>query len=162
MTRVGEKETEYTIYKTGIGKTVATKFMLSHLESDAAEYDDVDFATIWVSCQNLSSSYQVAIALVNEIRGKQDNDRISTTGYSQQRVFDILHEELSSNDSCGFWNRFHHRPCWMIPIVRRITNLCVRSVRRVRISERDIYPLPPLYRHNFLHETISSSITRLI
>lgn len=82
--------------KTGTGKTVATKFMLSHLENDAAEYDDVDLATIWVSCENLSSSYQVAIALVNEIRRKQDKNRISTTGYSQQRVFDILYEELDA------------------------------------------------------------------
>ena len=82
--------------KTGTGKTVATKFMLSHLENDAAEYDDVNLATIWVSCENLSSSYQVAIALVNKIRQKQDKSRISSTGYSQQRVFDLLYEELDA------------------------------------------------------------------
>jgi len=82
--------------KTGTGKTVATKFMLSHLEADAADYDDVDLATVWVSCENLSSSYQVAVALVNELRERQEKDRISTTGYSQQRVFDILYEELDA------------------------------------------------------------------
>ena len=82
--------------KTGTGKTVATKFMLSHLENDAAEYDDVDLSTVWVSCENLSSSYQVAVALVNELRVSQDKDRISTTGYSQQRVFDLLYEELDA------------------------------------------------------------------
>ncbi|MBX0298300.1 Cdc6/Cdc18 family protein [Haloarcula nitratireducens] len=80
--------------KTGTGKTVATKFMLSHLETDAAEYDDVDLSTLWVSCENLSSSYQVAVALVNELRRDQGKDRISTTGYSQQRVFNLLYEEL--------------------------------------------------------------------
>ena len=80
--------------KTGTGKTVATKFMLSHLERDAAEYDDVDLSTAWVGCENLSSSYQVAVALVNELRQQRHKDRISTTGYSQQRVFDILYEEL--------------------------------------------------------------------
>jgi cell division control protein 6 len=82
--------------KTGTGKTVATKFMLSHLESDAAAYDDVELSTIWVSCENLSSSYQVAVALVNELRLGQEKDRISTTGYSQQRVFDLLYDELDS------------------------------------------------------------------
>ncbi|WP_254280719.1 orc1/cdc6 family replication initiation protein [Haloarcula marina] len=82
--------------KTGTGKTVATKFMLSHLESDAAGYDDVELSTIWVSCENLSSSYQVAVALVNELRRGQGKDRISTTGYSQQRVFDLLYDELDS------------------------------------------------------------------
>ena len=82
--------------KTGTGKTVATKFMLSHLESDAATYDDVELWTIWVSCENLSSSYQVAVALVNELRQGQGKNRISTTGYSQQRVFDLLYEELDS------------------------------------------------------------------
>jgi cell division control protein 6 len=82
--------------KTGTGKTVATKFMLSHLESDAATYDDVELSTIWVSCENLSSSYQVAVALVNELRLGQGKDRISTTGYSQQRVFDLLYDELDS------------------------------------------------------------------
>jgi len=82
--------------KTGTGKTVATKYMLSHLENDAAEYDDVDLSTVWVSCENLSSSYQVAVALTNELREKQDKDRISTTGYSQQRVFDLLYDEIDA------------------------------------------------------------------
>ncbi len=82
--------------KTGTGKTVATKFMLSHLESDAAGYDDVDLATVWVGCENLSSSYQVAVALVNELRHQQGRERISTTGYSQQRVFNLLYDELDS------------------------------------------------------------------
>jgi cell division control protein 6 len=82
--------------KTGTGKTVATKFMLRHLEEDAAQYDDVRLSTVWVSCENLSSSYQVAVALVNELRESQDKDRISTTGYSQQRVFNLLYEELDA------------------------------------------------------------------
>ena len=82
--------------KTGTGKTVATKFMLSHLEDDTAQYDDIHLSTVWVSCENLSSSYQVAVALVNELRHNQNKDRISATGYSQQRVFDILYEELDA------------------------------------------------------------------
>ncbi len=82
--------------KTGTGKTVATRYMLAHLESDAEGYDDVNLSTVWVSCENLSSSYQVAIALTNELRQSQDKELISTTGHSQQRVFDILYDELDS------------------------------------------------------------------
>jgi cell division control protein 6 len=82
--------------KTGTGKTVATKFMLSHLEADAEAYDDVDLSTVWVGCENLSSSYQVAVALVNKLCEKQGKERISTTGHSQQRVFDLLYRELDA------------------------------------------------------------------
>jgi cell division control protein 6 len=82
--------------KTGTGKTVATKFMLSHLRSDATEYNDIELSTVWVSCENLSSSYQVAVTLANELRESQGQDRISTTGHSQQRVFDILYEALDT------------------------------------------------------------------
>ncbi|WP_224450416.1 orc1/cdc6 family replication initiation protein [Haloprofundus salilacus] len=82
--------------KTGTGKTVATKFMLSHLERDAEKYDDIDLSTVWVGCENLSSSYQVAVALVNELRLEKGKERISTTGYSQQRIFDILYAELDT------------------------------------------------------------------
>lgn len=82
--------------KTGTGKTVATRYMLSHLENDAAQYDDVDLSIVWVGCENLSSSYQVAVTLVNEMRRELGKDRISTTGHSQQRVFDLLYEELDN------------------------------------------------------------------
>lgn len=82
--------------KTGTGKTVATKWMLSHLEEDAENYDDVDLSTVWVGCENLTSSYQVAVELVNELRTNNCLDSISTTGYSQQRVFDLLYDELDA------------------------------------------------------------------
>lgn len=82
--------------KTGTGKTVATKYMLSHLKTDAVEYDDIDLSTVWVSCENLSSSYQVAVALVNELREDQPESRLSATGYSQQQIFDLLYEELDA------------------------------------------------------------------
>ncbi|MUV85134.1 AAA family ATPase [Natronomonas sp. CBA1123] len=80
--------------KTGVGKTAVSRYLLNRLQEDTAEYDDVDLSVVWLNCTNLSSSYQVAVNLVNELRpaGKQ----ISTTGYPQQRVFDLLYEELES------------------------------------------------------------------
>ena len=78
--------------KTGTGKTVATRYILDHLQEDAERYDDVELSIAWVGCENLSSSYQVAVALVNEFRSPEN--QISTTGYSQQAVFNMLYNEL--------------------------------------------------------------------
>jgi cell division control protein 6 len=78
--------------KTGTGKTVATRYMLDHLQTDAERYDDVTLSIVWVGCENLSSSYQVAVALVNELR--DPDTQISSTGYSQQAVFNMLYDEL--------------------------------------------------------------------
>lgn len=80
--------------KTGTGKTVATRYMLDHLRDDAERYDDVDLSIAWVGCENLSSSYQVAVALVNELRDPEN--QISTTGHSQQAVFNMLYNELDN------------------------------------------------------------------
>ena len=78
--------------KTGVGKTALSRYLLEQLQRDAAEFDDVDLSIVWLNCTNLSSSYQVAVNLVNTLRA--DDDQISTTGYPQQQVFDILYEEL--------------------------------------------------------------------
>jgi len=80
--------------KTGVGKTAVSRYLLEQLKNDTAQYDDVDLTVYWLNCTNLSSSYQVAVNLVNTIRPR--NDRISTTGYPQQRVFDVLYEELDA------------------------------------------------------------------
>ena len=78
--------------KTGVGKTAVSRHLLERLQRDTAEFDDVDLSVFWLNCTNLSSSYQVAVNLVNTLRA--DDDRISTTGHPQQQVFDILYEEL--------------------------------------------------------------------
>jgi cell division control protein 6 len=78
--------------KTGVGKTVATRFLLDHLRRDVDEYDDVDLSIVWLNCNNLTSSYQVAANLVNELRPA--SEQISTTGYPQQKIFDMLYDEL--------------------------------------------------------------------
>lgn len=81
--------------KTGVGKTVATEFMLSNLVEDAQQYDDLDLSVVWVGCENLSSSYQAAVALVNQMRTQNGDESISVTGHSQQWVFEALYSELN-------------------------------------------------------------------
>ncbi|WP_331713973.1 orc1/cdc6 family replication initiation protein [Halobacterium sp. CBA1126] len=80
--------------KTGVGKTAVSRYILEQLQHDSDQYDDVSLSVFWLNCTNLSSSYQVAVNLVNTLR--PDDNQISTTGYPQQRVFDLLYSELDA------------------------------------------------------------------
>jgi len=77
---------------TGVGKTAVTSYLLSELQTDIEGYDDVDLTVVHLNCKPLSSSYQVAVGLVNELR--PHGGEISTTGYPQQAVFEKLFREL--------------------------------------------------------------------
>ncbi|GGN23631.1 orc1/cdc6 family replication initiation protein [Halarchaeum nitratireducens] len=76
--------------KTGVGKTVVTEYMLGKLD----EFKDptVDLSVVTLNCQNCSSSYQVAVALVNELH--DETDQISPTGYPAETVYQYLYDEL--------------------------------------------------------------------
>lgn len=78
--------------KSGVGKTAATRYLLQALERDAAEVDELDLHTVEVNCDGLNSSYQAAVALVNELRDPAN--QISNTGYPQASVYQFLFEEL--------------------------------------------------------------------
>ncbi|WP_323677330.1 orc1/cdc6 family replication initiation protein [Halorubellus sp. PRR65] len=80
--------------KSGVGKTAATKFLLDRLEQAAADVDGLDLNTVFINCDGLNSSYQTAVALVNELR-PADN-QISKTGYPQASVYQFLFDELES------------------------------------------------------------------
>jgi cell division control protein 6 len=93
----GEQPNNVFLYgKTGVGKTAATRYLLEHLESDVAEYDDIDLTVVFLNCDGLTSSYQVATRLVNEFRS--ETNQISTTGYPLGAVYEMLWDEL---DDCG-------------------------------------------------------------
>jgi cell division control protein 6 len=79
---------------TGVGKTAVTDYLLSRLQEDVGEYDDVDLTVISLNCKTLNSSYQVAVELVNELRPL--GGEISSTGYPQQTVFKKLYAELEA------------------------------------------------------------------
>lgn len=79
--------------KTGVGKTVVTDSILDDLQRDASEWD-IDLTVLKITCENQSSSYQVAIRLLNELYMRRGKKTIANTGYAQQDVFDKLWEEL--------------------------------------------------------------------
>lgn len=80
--------------KTGVGKTAVTKYLLRHLENDAKQYDDIKINTVYLNCEDLTSSYRVAVSLVNSLR--DSNNQISRTGYPLNAVYEMLWEELDS------------------------------------------------------------------
>jgi cell division control protein 6 len=89
----GEQPNNIFLYgKTGVGKTAATHYLLSHLREDAAKYDDLELTILTLNCDGLTSSYQVATRLVNEFR--EETDQISTTGYPRATVYEMLWEEI--------------------------------------------------------------------
>lgn len=89
----GEQPNNVFLYgKTGVGKTAATRYLLDHLETDASKYDDIDLTVVFLNCDGLTSSYQIATRLVNELR--DENDQISTTGYPLASVYEMLWEDL--------------------------------------------------------------------
>lgn len=89
----GETPSNIFLYgKSGVGKTAATRFLLQRLEEDAKSVDGLELNTIEINCDGLNSSYQTAVALVNELRDPAD--QISNTGYPQASVYQFLFDEL--------------------------------------------------------------------
>jgi cell division control protein 6 len=80
--------------KTGVGKTAATKYLLDHLETDAEQYEDLSITSVYCNCEDLTSSYQVAVELVNRLRSL--DDQISSTGYPLNEVYSKLYEDLEA------------------------------------------------------------------
>ncbi|QFU82931.1 orc1/cdc6 family replication initiation protein [Natronorubrum aibiense] len=91
----GETPSNIFLYgKSGVGKTAATRFLLQLLERDAGKVDGLELHTVEINCDGLNSSYQTAVALVNELRDPAN--QISNTGYPQASVYQFLFDELDA------------------------------------------------------------------
>jgi cell division control protein 6 len=82
--------------KSGVGKTAATRYLLSRLQEDVQEIPDVSVTIVEVNCDGLNTSYQTAIEIVNQLRPHED--QIASTGYPQSKVYQFLWEELDACD----------------------------------------------------------------
>ncbi|MFC7199279.1 orc1/cdc6 family replication initiation protein [Halospeciosus flavus] len=80
--------------KTGVGKTVVTKYMLRKLNEQLAAEEADEVTTIWQNCRSLTSSYQVAVGLVNQLR--ETGEQLPDTGLPSQTVYRSLYEELEA------------------------------------------------------------------
>ena len=89
----GETPSNIFIYgKSGVGKTAATRFLLQRLERDAEAIDGLNLHTIEINCDGLNTSYQTAVAIINELRDPAN--QISNTGYPQASVYEFMFNEL--------------------------------------------------------------------
>ncbi|WP_317176009.1 orc1/cdc6 family replication initiation protein [Halomontanus rarus] len=87
---------------TGVGKTAATHDLINELRESAEQYDDVNLNVIELNCTGCTTSYQVAVNLVNEIREpshpltsvSSSRSAMSETGYQQKRIFNELYSDL--------------------------------------------------------------------
>ncbi|RDZ49571.1 cell division control protein Cdc6 [Haloferax sp. Atlit-4N] len=80
--------------KTGVGKTVSTKYLLSHLKADVKEYRDMELTTVWVLCENVNTSYQLAASIINSLRGPENH--IRPTGYPAEDMYQMMYRELDA------------------------------------------------------------------
>ncbi|MDS0243625.1 MULTISPECIES: orc1/cdc6 family replication initiation protein [unclassified Haloferax] len=80
--------------KTGVGKTVSTKYLLNHLKTDVKKYRDVDLTTVWVLCENTNTSYQLAASIINSLR--EPENHIRPTGYPAEDMYQMMYRELDA------------------------------------------------------------------
>jgi len=91
----GEEPNNIFLYgKTGVGKTAATRYLLSHLQEDVEQYPDTDVTSVYINCDGLSTSYRVAIAIINSLRER--HNRIGESGYSTSEVYEMMWSELNA------------------------------------------------------------------
>lgn len=83
--------------QTGVGKTLATEMVMNRLKQDQQDYDHLDVEIVEVLCKPLSTSYQVAVKLVNKFREPQDT--IPATGYMHDAVMEMLWDHLIELDA---------------------------------------------------------------
>ena len=98
----GEDPNNIFLYgKTGVGKTAATRYLLSHLQQDVEQYPDTEIESVYINCDGLTTSYRVAIDIINSLR--EPPNKIGESGYSTSEVYDMMWDELESigseNDS---------------------------------------------------------------
>jgi cell division control protein 6 len=84
----------FLIGKAGVGKTVITDDIMQDLREEVHEDPELNVNIIKVQCRNLDSSYQVAVKALNEMNDIRGEEKVSTTGYPKQDIFDMLYDAL--------------------------------------------------------------------
>lgn len=108
----GWKPNNIFVYgKTGTGKTATTHYMLNWLHHDIQEQSSTDenhdkegtnsdsgmnFEVIYLNCEALTSSYQVAVELLNDLR--DEAHQVATRGHAPNDIYKWLFEEIDNRD----------------------------------------------------------------
>lgn len=90
---------------SGTGKTVSVKHQLQELKQGAQNYDDISITFIYQNCESLSSSYQAAISLTNQLLEDDqydhlpdqldiDYETLPSSGLPKDTVYSIFFDAL--------------------------------------------------------------------
>jgi cell division control protein 6 len=85
--------------KTGTGKTATTSYMLDWLEHDITEHNDatdgdLHLDIVYLNCEALTSSYQVAIELLNTLR--DETHQVATRGHAPSDIYTWLFDAIDA------------------------------------------------------------------
>lgn len=91
---------------TGVGKTIGTKAVLDRLHDSindynydsTTEFEEPSLRTLYVECEGLNSSYQVAGKLINCFRRERGGSTIKVTGYPESEMYEMLFDEIRAID----------------------------------------------------------------
>jgi cell division control protein 6 len=112
---------------SGLGKTATTMYELDQLSESAIEYDDIRLTTVWLNCDDHTSSYQVAITLANKVL--DPSSQLPRSGLPKGQIYDVLFDQLddvgTDDDS-----------------VRDYVIIVLDEVDNIGTSDRILYQIP--------------------
>jgi len=92
----GQRPSNVLIFgKTGTGKTATIKYIGKEIQRAEAKYKRVDF--LYMNCEVVDTQYGVLHNIGNQFID-DFNERIPFTGWSTERVYNILREKIDVND----------------------------------------------------------------
>jgi len=80
----------------GTGKSVAVRTILDELQDDVDTIPDVEVTVVTVQCRHLSSTYQLAIRILNTLRNRREETPVSETGHSTSTIYSELFDEFDA------------------------------------------------------------------
>jgi len=92
----GQRPSNVMIFgKTGTGKTATVKYIGNEIKQAQGQYSQVDY--IYMNCEIVDTQYGVLQNIGNQFIN-DFNERIPFTGWSTERVYNILSEKIDSNE----------------------------------------------------------------
>lgn len=77
---------------SGLGKTACMQYKIDALTTAATDYDDIVIKSVWLNCDDLTSSYQVTVALANTLLPADES--LPKSGLPKSQVYSTMFDAL--------------------------------------------------------------------